>query len=49
VDLLALEELMATLRDWLATCQAMVPRVWGEGGLVGTMGVGHGGVEVGAM
>lgn len=34
MDLLALDELMATLRDWLATCQAMVPRVcWVGGGV----------------
>ena len=28
VDLLALEELMATLRDWLVICQPRVPAVW---------------------
>lgn len=28
VDLLALEELMATLRDWLAICQRRVPVVY---------------------
>lgn len=42
MDLLALDELMATLRDWLATCQAMVPRVcwWGGGGQLGLCRVG---------
>jgi hypothetical protein len=28
VDLLALEKLMATLRDWLVTCQASVPAIY---------------------
>ena len=28
VDLLALAELMATLRDWFVICQRRVPVVW---------------------
>ena len=29
MDLLALEKLIATLRDWFVICQRIVPRFWG--------------------
>ena len=42
MDLLALAELMATLRDWLVICQSRVPVVWVLMYLV-TMGIPYSG------